>query len=159
MSRLIAALLIPAALSLWSTASLAKEIKGAPKAMFGTFAESPEQCRAYFQRIGQAKVDQKKGDVISETDTEEKHPSHVFTSYGRDYYSDCLAKHCQAQVLSYRATKNGFVLDMKYNFAYGSSKTKLSITKPDQNVLRFHFHGGEPFTAVRCSRKAFEPDE
>jgi hypothetical protein len=159
MSRLITALLIPAALSLCSTASVAKEIKGAPKAMFGTFAESPEQCRAYFQRIGRAKVGQEDVAVTGEKDDEEERPRHFFKNNGKDYYSSCLGKQCQAQVLSHRVMPKGFVLDLKYNFAYGSTKTKLSVTKLGANTFGFHFNGGEPFTAVRCSRKAFEPDE
>jgi hypothetical protein len=148
MTALIRLLLIPGALFLWNTAASSRDIPGLPKELIGTFADGPEQCRAFLKKVKGTQTD----------NNEEQSITRFFRDHGKYYYSSCNGIFCQTQVLSHRAIQKGFILNVKHIFLYGSTKDTLSVTKLNGDGFRFHFSGGEPFKVVRCSRRPFVAD-
>ena len=131
MSQLITALLIPAALALCSTAGLAKEIKGTPKALIGTFGKDSGQCRAYREK--------QSDDIII---------------FGKDYYSYCGGKWCVEDIVSHRITPAGFILTTIAFGEYSSGeKRRVAVKKIGKNALSFTASGPKSAILIRCPEK------
>jgi hypothetical protein len=129
MSLLARALLITAALALLAAPAVAKEIKGAPKALIGAFGKDAAQCRSFNRKGGE--------DI---------------TFVSKDSYSDCGGKQCAATILSHRPISVGFVLKLFYTSPYSTRNETLTATRVDKNTYKFNFDG-TPQTLVRCLTK------
>jgi hypothetical protein len=120
--------LIPAALSLSSTATIAKDIPGLPKALIGTFALSPERCQ------------------------EEALIEEFFEENGKSFYGIC-GRNCRYPVLSHRRTKNGYALNVYFESPiFGDRTERLYVTKLGGNKLRLRFSGNRSYDFVACDR-------
>jgi hypothetical protein len=137
MSLLARAFLVPAALSLWGTATLAKDFPGVPKNLLGTFAESPEDCRAYFKSLKSGRPEDQLVTVFREKDG-------VYT------YGDCDVA-CFAEILNYRKIKKGYVVKMRWIGSGGNRIEHLSATRLPGNKFRFRFlPDDKPRDVVSC---------
>ena len=149
MLQLLSALTTVVALALASTPIAAKEIKGAPKELTGTYHQSLELCRLYLEDPDAAKDD-------------DKHiwPQRILSDRGKSYYyyGPCDGRDCPNEILSYAKTRRGYVLTTLYQGLYGSHKEKVSVTPLGQNKFIFRFVGGEPSTLFRCPRVSSQPN-
>jgi hypothetical protein len=130
MLLLARALLVPAALSLWSAAGVAKEIKGAPKEFIGYFGKDADQCRSYYRKGGEELL------IIKE-----------------DYFSECSAKQCSAELLSHHRTSDEVVLNIKITLLDGSIEETRSIARVGRDKIKV---GGGEFDGeilTRCTLK------
>jgi hypothetical protein len=130
MSLLARALLVPAILSLFSTAGVAKDIPGTPKALIGTYGKDATACRSYHRKGGEEVV------VIA-----------------KDFYSECMAKQCKADILSHRATPDGFVLNLKYKLDHGSVDESPSVTRIGSDKIKLSQGDFAGETLTRCTPK------
>jgi hypothetical protein len=107
MLLLARALLIPAALLLLSTAGVAKEIKGTPEALIGTYGTSVQQCK----------------------DSKEEY------AFDTPYYRTCQNPGCLKRIVSHTATPTGYRLKIRDdgNFKEWSER----VTVIDSNTIKW----------------------
>jgi hypothetical protein len=127
MSLLVGALLVPVALALLSTPTIAKEINGAPKILLGTFSEV---CGAYYRRDPHFAV------ALSE-------------AKGKYYYANCNIKACVFQVLNYRADPGAYLLRLRRE-GYQSTE-QVAVERINDNEFVFTERGSAPRKLMRCT--------
>ena len=115
------------ALGLASAETIAQEAKGAPDALIGNYGKSPEQCRSYHR----------KSDNIE--------------SITKDRYTFCGGSGCEAEIVSHRKTKRGYVLKLTgIGNPDGWTQTFRQIS---EDVFEVPYSGRAPETLVRCTIK------
>ena len=110
-----------------STDAIAQDTKGAPDALIGYYGNSPDQCRSY----------RRKSDNI--------------TSITKTDYTFCGGSGCEAEIVSHRKTRNGYVLKLiSRGTPEGWTTTFRQI---DENVFEVPSKGRKTETLVRCTIK------
>jgi hypothetical protein len=130
MSLLARVLLVPAALSLLSTASIAKEIKGAPKELIGAFGRSAAECRSYNRNAENITM--------------------FFKSKGDYFRSQCLGRQCSDRILSYKTTRSGFVLTLLHEGEFYNPPQRLIVTRNGRSGFVFQEENDPPTSFIRC---------
>jgi hypothetical protein len=129
MRQLPIALTLPILLLLVGTTGHAKEVKGTPAVMIGTFGRDAEQCRAWHRN------------------------SDVITNFDKDSYSDCGGTKCAALV-SHTVTRTGFILKLQF-FGWENKPYYIThkVTKIDKDTFDLRGPGKDHSKLVRCKEK------
>ena len=100
----------------------AQEIPGAPKPLIGHYGKNPDQCRSYHRK------------------------SDNITSISTNYYTWCGGTGCEAEIMSHRQTKDGFLLHLA---SRGNPKGWTSrVTLVDKGIIEI-----DRETLVQCTER------
>lgn len=107
MSLLARTSIAVAALSLWSAVGNAKDVKGTPEALFGTYGTNVQQCQ----------------------ESKEEH------AFDAPYYRTCANPGCQKRILSHTATRDGFVLRIRDDGNFRTWSERVTVI--DNNTIKW----------------------
>ncbi|MBI3704381.1 MAG: hypothetical protein HY244_11195 [Rhizobiales bacterium] len=121
------ALVASITLGLASADALAQDAKGAPDVLIGKYGKSPEQCRSYHRK------------------------SDNMESITKTHYTFCGGAACEAEIVSHRKTKDGYVLRLTSRGNPDGWTT--TFRQIDENIFEQPSKGRAPETLVRCTIK------